>query len=115
MAAGTYNLELEQGSTFELDVNYQDTDGNPLDLSSGYTSAMQIRESYDSTSTLLSLTNTNGITLGQNNPNIRIAIGPATTAAMDFDNAFYDLELTSTSSTVKVIRGTVKLIREITK
>lgn len=115
MAAGTYNLELEQGSTFELDVNYQDTDGNPLDLSSGYTAAMQIRESYDSTSTLLSLTNTNGITLGQNNPNIRIAIGPATTAAMDFDNAFYDLELTSTSSTVKVIRGTVKLIREITK
>jgi len=45
-------------------------------------------------------------------PNISIDIGHGTTAVYDFDNAFYDLEITQATTNAKVLRGTVNLIRE---
>lgn len=112
---GVYNIEIEQGSSFELEITYKDTNDAVIDLSSAYTAAMQIRESYSSTTTLLSLTNGSGITLTNTSPNIKITVGPATTAALDFDHAVYDLELVNGAETIKVIRGSAKLIREVTK
>ena len=115
MSAGRYDIDIEQGSTFALSVTYQDTDNNAIDLSSGYTAAMQVRESFDSTSSLLSLSSPGEITLNQTGPNIEILVGPATTAALDFDHAVYDLELVQAASTDKILRGNVKLVREVTK
>lgn len=115
MSAGRYDIDIEQGSTFALSVTYQDTDNNVIDLSSGYTAAMQVRESFDSSATLLSLTSPADITLNQTSPNIEISVGPATTAALDFDHAVYDLELVQGASTDKILRGNVELIREVTK
>jgi hypothetical protein len=45
--------------------------------------------------------------------NISIDIGFGTTAAYDFAQAFYDLELTQASTNSKVLRGKVNLIREL--
>lgn len=115
MSAGRYDIEIEQGSTFSLDITYQDTNNAVLDLSSGYTSAMQIRESAGSDTSVLSLTSGVEITLGSTGPNIQVVVGPSVTASLDFDHAFYDLELIQAGSTEKIIKGSVKLIREITK
>ena len=45
--------------------------------------------------------------------NISIDIGHATTAAYDFSQAFYDLELSQASTNAKVLRGKVNLVREL--
>ena len=46
-------------------------------------------------------------------PNISIDIGHGTTAAYDFSQAFYDLELTQATTNAKVLRGKVNLVREL--
>tara|TARA_Y100001963_G_scaffold65194_1_gene90931 strand:+ start:362 stop:724 length:363 start_codon:yes stop_codon:yes gene_type:complete len=120
MSAGVYNFEIEQGADFDLHITYKDTDGAVVDLADlTYSSArMQIRESVDSTTVLLEATTTNGkITLSGTAPNIKIAIDHTVTDDLNFDTAFYDLELVGTSNTfvIKVLRGRVKLIKEFTK
>ena len=46
-------------------------------------------------------------------PNISIDIGHGTTAAYDFSQAFYDLELTQATTNTKVLKGKVNLVREL--
>ena len=45
--------------------------------------------------------------------NIAIDIGHGTTAAYDFSQAFYDLELSQATTNTKVLRGKVNLVREL--
>jgi len=45
--------------------------------------------------------------------NIAIDIGHGTTAAYDFSQAFYDLELSQATTNAKVLRGKVNLVREL--
>ena len=45
--------------------------------------------------------------------NISVDIGFGTTAAYDFSQAFYDLELTQATTNAKVLRGKVNLVREL--
>ena len=46
-------------------------------------------------------------------PNISLDVGHGTTAAYDFSQAFYDLELSQASTNAKVLRGKVNLVREL--
>ena len=46
-------------------------------------------------------------------PNISIDIGHGTTTAYDFSQAFYDLELSQSSTNSKILRGKVNLVREL--
>ena len=45
--------------------------------------------------------------------NIAVDIGHGTTAAYNFSQAFYDLELSQTTTNAKVLRGKVNLVREL--
>jgi len=45
--------------------------------------------------------------------NISVDIGHGTTAAYNFSNAFYDLELSQSTTNAKVLRGKVNLVREL--
>ena len=45
--------------------------------------------------------------------NISVDIGHGTTAAYDFSQAFYDLELSQATTNAKVLRGKVNLVREL--
>ena len=45
--------------------------------------------------------------------NISIDIGHGTTAAYNFSQAFYDLELSQATTNTKVLRGKVNLVREL--
>ena len=60
MSAGVYNIEIEQGGDYALAVTYKDSAGLVFDLSSGYTAAMNIKESYLDTSAIDSLTTATG-------------------------------------------------------
>ena len=113
MAAGKYDITIEQGTPFSLPISYKDSTGSVVDLSSSYTSRMMIKESAGGT-TIKSLTNGSGMTLAASGNNIVVDISATDTASMDFDNAVYDLEIVSGSTVTRVLEGKVKLSREIT-
>jgi hypothetical protein len=125
MAAGKYSFTLEQGSTFERQLTYQDSNGVPIDLTS-YSARMQIRPSPGSPTLYLTLSsslrpdgtglNMNGLT-GMNpttSGTIGIVISAATSSLLTFDEAAYDLEIYSASYASRIIEGRVKLSKEVT-
>lgn len=89
-----------------------DSSGSPVDLSTGYTAKLQVRESPDDTSALVSLTDVAGLTLEEGKVTAEIA--STATSAYTFDTAHYELEVTLTSgSVVKTIRGgSIKLVKD---
>jgi len=46
-------------------------------------------------------------------PNISIDIGHGTTTTYDFSQAFYDLEISQSTTNAKILRGKVNLVREL--
>jgi hypothetical protein len=125
MAAGKYSFTLEQGSTFQRQLTYQDSNGVPIDLTS-YSARMQIRPSPGSATLYLTLSSSlmpDGTGLNMNglsgaNPTtsgtIGIVISAATSSLLTFDEAAYDLEIYSGSYASRIIEGKVKLSKEVT-
>tara|TARA_R110000737_G_scaffold51736_1_gene73227 strand:+ start:96 stop:473 length:378 start_codon:yes stop_codon:yes gene_type:complete len=125
MAAGNYSFTIEQGTTFTRIFKYKDEDGNPVDLT-GYDVRMQIRSTYDS-ATLASLTSGSGdfvlsVPIDAISPHtttknqIKLTISATNTAAYNFDQALYDIELESETGVVtRLLQGKIKLSREVTK
>lgn len=125
MAAGKYSFTIEQGSTFERELIYQDSTGTPIDLTN-YSARMQFRPAPGSSTLYLTLSsslmpdstglNMNG--LNGANPTtsgtIGIVISAATSSALTFDEAAYDLEIYSASYASRIIEGRVKLSKEVT-
>ena len=89
-----------------------DSSGSAVDLSTGYTAKLQVRENPDDTTALISLTDVAGLTLDDGK--VTAEITSTASAAYTFDTAHYELEVTLTSgSVVKTIRGgTIKLVKD---
>ena len=128
MAAGKYNFTIEQGTTVKLELAYKDASGSAIDLS-GYSGRMQIRPDYaDNTKTsyiyLSSSLATDGTGLnfsgsnGLNPPTsgtIGINISAVSSSALNFETAYYDIEIESGSIVTRLLQGTIKLSREVTR
>ena len=119
MAAGKYDITIEQGATLTVNLSYKNSAGAVLDLSSGYTSRMKIRESTGgsiiaSTESGDSPKNTLSIALAASGNNIIVTMTAANTATLDFDNAVYDLELVAGLVIDRIIEGRAFLSKEIT-
>ena len=126
MIAGTYNMTIEQGSTFGrlISVEQPDLVTDPTGatfkpfLLNGYTARMQIRRNVDSSTAMLSLTTENGgitINPGTANTEIKLSVTATNTALLTSDGV-YDLEIISSLGEVsKVIRGIVTVIPEVTR
>ena len=54
MSAGSYPLYIEQGASLDFEVQYIDSNGNPVDLS-GYSARMQIRPTVTSSVVYITL------------------------------------------------------------
>lgn len=82
----------------------------------GWIARMHIREEIDDTIYILELLSPTDIAISTNDAKITITISATATAALDFDEAVYDLELIDASSNVtRLIQGTIKLCREVTR
>ena len=131
MSAGRYPIYIEQGATIDFEIQYQDSEGNPVDLT-GYGARMQFRPSATSTTVYLSLTNNlnsdgTGINMSGSTPykspasgTLGIYISSCTSSALTFGEAVYDLEifapLNSTCPTVtRILQGPVRLSNEVTR
>lgn len=114
MAAGKYDIVIEQGADFLLTLTWRDQNYNPINLTA-YTARMKVKETKDSTTTLISLTSSSGIILGGALGTIAIAITAANTATYTFETAVYDLELIDGSGVVtRLLEGSCTLSREVT-
>lgn len=117
MAAGIYNIVIEQGADFSLPLTWRDGT-NALVNISGYSARMQIRENYESDDYIVSLTSgiNGGITLGGAAGTILVEISAAVTATMSQSAAVYDLEMVSSAGVVtRLVQGNVYISREVTR
>lgn len=116
MPAAKYNLLIEQGATFSLQLTWT-IDDLPVDLT-GYVARLQIREDYDSASPLVSLTSVDGggIMLSGTAGTIEIEIEHDVTASLTAGKHVYDLELESPGGEVyRLIAGRATVTPRATK
>lgn len=116
MPAGNYDLEIEQGATFTLEMFYVDENGDPVDLS-GQTARMQIRQYVSAPAVLLSLTTENGrISIDGPAGKIALLIDAEDSAAIDWRKGVYDLEIVANpESVIRFIEGSVTVSPEVTR
>ena len=129
MAAGIYNFTIEQGSTFQRTFKYKDSNGDPLSLTN-HDIFMDIRESVDSPTTILDISEEQGIksdgstasntnfTVSSSNHQFTLTIDADTTASMSFNTAVYDIEIKDNSTppvVTRLLQGKIKLSKEVTR
>ena len=126
MAAGRYSFVIEQGATTNIQINWTDESGSAIDLS-GYHSRMQIRPGVQSDIVYLSLSSSltadgTGINLSGSNfvtplqsGSMAIYISADTTTDLDFNEAYYDLEMVKQNTVTRLLEGKVKLSKNVTR
>ena len=124
MPAGKYDLNIEQGTTFNAQFTWRVDDGSdppsgPIVDLTGATARMQIRQSPSAVNYYVELTTENGrITLspGQADPNVTLFISSIDTAKLNFQTGVYDLEIvTADGNVTRLLKGNVTLDREVTR
>ena len=111
---GTYNITCPQGATFDRTFTIS-VGGTAMNLT-GYTAAMQVRETYDSSTPIFSLTNGSGITLGGTAGTIAVLISSTASAAVSDGFYSYDLEITSGGGVKdRILQGKFVVTPEVTR
>lgn len=111
---GTYNITCPQGATFDKTFSVA-LDGVPKDLT-GFSAALQVRETFDSTTPVVSLTNGSGITLGGVLGTINVIVSSSATSAIPAGYYSYDLEITSGAGVRdRLLEGKFVVTPEVTR
>lgn len=115
MPAGLYNFLAEQGATLQRTILYTDSNDVATDLT-GYTAAMQVRPTAASATVILELTTENTrITLGGAAGTLDLLVDAATMEAITPGKYFYDLELYTGSTVIRLIEGSFTVKAEVTR
>lgn len=103
------NIELKQGDDNEIIFAIIDSAGDAVDLSTGYTAKLQTRVNQTDTTTVLSVTEATGLTLGDGT--VKFVSNATASALLDFSQATYELEIKKTTGAIikTVRRGTITL------
>jgi len=100
--ASTKNLVIDQGATFYANIQYQDTNKNPISLS-GYNVRSKMRTSYDSpNAAILTATITNAST-----GNISLYLDAANTSLVHYGRYVYDVEAYSGNTVIRIQEGAI--------
>lgn len=125
MSAGRYDIVLEQGSTFDLPLRYEDPLGG-IDLT-GYSARMQVREApaapllveFNSALTANGFIFMSGAAEDREdgaNGNLRVYMTAANSATLPRFAGRYDLELSDSEGyTVRLLEGQFRVEPEITR
>ena len=103
---------MDQGASFSFTTVVKDSNGNPVNISSGYTANSQMRKFFTSTSYVTLNTSLTGGTGA-----ILVSLGPTGTAAIKAGTYFYDVELQyNNGQTVdRLVQGMITVYPEVTK
>jgi ribonuclease PH len=111
MAAGKYNISIEQGSTWELALAVDSTAGTDMNLT-GYTLASKLAKSqYDDNPISITTAMTNA-----SQGKFKLSLTAAQTALLDAAITYiYDVEITSASGVVtRLIQGSASISAGVT-
>ena len=115
MAAGAYDLFIEQGATYDQTFTWNDGGGDPVNLT-GYTTRMQIRNSVVAPTIAFDVADSGTITLGGAAGTIRVQIDATSTSEITAGSYVYDLELESGAGVVtRLLQGAVTVDPEVTR
>tara|TARA_E500000178_G_C17036337_1_gene763605 strand:- start:311 stop:649 length:339 start_codon:yes stop_codon:yes gene_type:complete len=112
MSAATYDLVIDQGSDFALDLAV--TENSSVKNLTGYSARAQIRSTKTASSVAASFTCN---IVSASGGTLKIELPNATSSGMSAGRYFYDLEIfTSGNAVVKrLLEGTVTLNQEVTR
>lgn len=128
MAAGIYDIIIEQGADWHLVLTWKKANGEAMDLA-GYAARMQVRETFSTKSKVFDLTNENGLITFPGSGVIELNIPAATSAAVPVNPAktawidgkqaqqlAFDLELVAPGGAVtRLLQGAALFVPEVTK
>lgn len=105
------NLVIDQGTTFSVDLNLTDDNGDNLDLN-GFTANSQIRKWYTSSNSVAFATSIN-VTSSQ----VTLSLTPDQTGQLVAGRYVYDVELTQTSSNSisRIVEGIITVTPQVTR
>lgn len=111
-----HDFIINKGATFSKEIRYKDENGALINLT-GYVARMHIRETVESSTTIVTLTTENGrITLGGAAGTIVLNISATDTAAITQNLAVYDLEIVAGGGLVtRLLEGEVQFIDNVTR
>ncbi len=117
MSAGRYNIDIEQGATFQRSMTLDEYDSDTetmedLDLS-GYTFSGMLRQEKEDTSAMIAFTIViTDAALGA----IQVSLTAAQTSTLPAGTAYYDIEMTRDSGEViRILEGMANISREMTR
>ena len=103
------NVVIDQGTTFSLELNLTNDDTTAKDLTN-YTVTSQMRKSYEAT-TATAFTTAQVNATGK----ITISLTAAETAAIKAGRYVYDINIESSTETLRVLEGIVTVTPEVTR
>lgn len=109
-----YAMTIYQGANLTLPLTWKDSAGAAIDVT-GYSARLVARQNTVDDPILMDLTSGAGtIVVGTTDGLFTITMTAAQTAALDFDQANYQMEVTSGSGYVtRLLQGTVTLSKEL--
>ena len=103
------NLVIDQGTTFSLTMQLDNEDGSDKDLTS-YAVTSQIRKSYYS-NTYTSFTTAKINLTGE----LTISLTAEETSSLKAGRYVYDIEISSSTETLRVLEGIITVTPEVTR
>lgn len=101
---GNYdNFVIQKGATWERVIRWQDSDGNPIDIT-GYSAKLQISTDYE-TAPSLTLTSGSGITITGAQGKLEILATATQTNSLSTGYYVYELELISGATVNRIMEG----------
>jgi hypothetical protein len=114
MAYGIYDFDVEQGTTFGLDVTFNDEAGTLRQLAN-YEARIDIR-TYRGAPTATDTWNTGEeITVYDTAPNLRLTVPASKTATYAVGSYDYDLEIELSGVVEKLLQGKIRITGEATR
>lgn len=113
MAAGSHNFKIEQGTTFNNTITYTQANGNPVNIS-GAAITLKAKDNRSDSNFVIDLSVGNGITITNATQGIfTISLASTVTATYTWNRADYDLDITISNVTERLLTGQIQIIKSV--
>lgn len=98
------NLVIDQGATFSANIQFLDTNKNPISLA-GYSVRSKMRTSYDAANAATLIATVTNASTG----NVNLYLDFANTSLLPQGRYVYDVEGYNANTVVKIVEGTISV------
>ena len=116
MSLAVYDSAIAQGSDWYINFQYEDSNGNPINLTN-YTAQMQFRSLPNDPIVALTLDTTAGIVITGLSGLIQVHATANQTGSMSAGYYYYDLEVTAPTTNIvtRIIQGQFQINPQVTR